>query len=210
MNSCLSCGENTKNKKYCSLSCANREQRLNAPRKDRTKYCENCGETFQAKDLSQKYCSHSCSAKVNNLGVRRHGQPPATECLECGGRLTHGKVYCSHRCHIQRDRNILLARFLAGENVSTKNREELPEFIRGYLIEQAANQCSLCGWNGINPTTGRCPVQVDHIDGNAANNTKSNLTILCPNCHSLTPTFGGLNLGKGRDWRRNARRASAR
>ena len=29
-----------------------------------------------------------------------------------------------------------------------------------------------------------------HIDGN---NEESNLQLLCPNCHSLTPTFGALN-----------------
>lgn len=32
-------------------------------------------------------------------------------------------------------------------------------------------------------------VQVDHIDGNRRNNDPSNLTLLCPNCHSQTDTF---------------------
>jgi hypothetical protein len=31
---------------------------------------------------------------------------------------------------------------------------------------------------------------------------KAGLEILCPNCHSLTPTYGGLNRGKGRKLRR--------
>ena len=33
-----------------------------------------------------------------------------------------------------------------------------------------------------------------------------NLKILCPNCHSLTPTFGALNKGNGRELRRIKRR----
>lgn len=33
------------------------------------------------------------------------------------------------------------------------------------------------------------PLELDHIDGNNRNNKLSNLKILCPNCHSLTPTY---------------------
>lgn len=36
-------------------------------------------------------------------------------------------------------------------------------------------------------------LQIHHIDGNHYNNEESNLQLLCPNCHSLTPTFGALN-----------------
>ena len=39
---------------------------------------------------------------------------------------------------------------------------------------------------------------MEHIDGNSENNNIENLELLCPNCHSLTPTFGALNKGKGR------------
>jgi predicted HNH restriction endonuclease len=39
---------------------------------------------------------------------------------------------------------------------------------------------------------------VEHIDGNYENDREKNLTLLCPNCHSLTPTFRALNRGNGR------------
>ena len=33
-------------------------------------------------------------------------------------------------------------------------------------------------------------IQVEHIDGNKLNNVISNLTLLCPNCHTQTETWG--------------------
>ena len=40
------------------------------------------------------------------------------------------------------------------------------------------------------------PLELDHIDGNKYNNNLSNLRILCPNCHALTPTYKSKNRGK--------------
>ena len=32
-------------------------------------------------------------------------------------------------------------------------------------------------------------LEVDHIDGDKYNNSRENLRLLCPNCHSTTPTW---------------------
>ena len=55
-----------------------------------------------------------------------------------------------------------------------------------------------CGWNKINPITNKVPIELEHIDGNSENNSLDNLKLLCPNCHSLTPTYKALNIGNGR------------
>jgi hypothetical protein len=37
------------------------------------------------------------------------------------------------------------------------------------------------------------PLELHHIDGNNTNNSLSNLSILCPNCHALTDNYRGKN-----------------
>ena len=63
-----------------------------------------------------------------------------------------------------------------------------PRLLKKYLIEMNGNICQLCKiteWNNL-PIS----LHLDHIDGDHNNNVISNGRILCPNCHSQTPTWG--------------------
>ena len=73
--------------------------------------------------------------------------------------------------------------------------------VRSYLLEKYNYKCSQCGWDKKNPITDTVPLEVEHINGNHRDNTEENLTVLCPNCHSLTPTYRNLNRGQGRSTR---------
>ena len=50
--------------------------------------------------------------------------------------------------------------------------------------ENKCLSCDLDNWLG-----NELLLEVDHIDGNSDNNSRSNLRGLCPNCHSQTPTW---------------------
>lgn len=78
--------------------------------------------------------------------------------------------------------------------------------VKTFLRYVFDNRCTRCGWNEINPVTGKVPVEVEHIDGDWRNNAPENLTLLCPNCHSLTATYKALNTN-GRPGRKNYRTA---
>lgn len=76
--------------------------------------------------------------------------------------------------------------------------------VRKYIFEKYGYRCARCGWNEQNPFTKRVPLTVDHINGDAYDSREDNLILLCPNCHSLTSTYGGSNRGRGRLARKRA------
>lgn len=52
------------------------------------------------------------------------------------------------------------------------------------IKENKCEECNISEWNGK-----EIQCELDHIDGNNSNHKLENLRILCPNCHSQTPTF---------------------
>lgn len=64
--------------------------------------------------------------------------------------------------------------------------------LRNLLIKAGLKppHCERCGWAERTPD-GYLPLELEHINGDRADNRIENLLILCPNCHSLTPTYRG-------------------
>jgi hypothetical protein len=127
-------------------------------------------------------------------------------CLQCGGKPERAMYrYCSNRCQMDHQYNAFISKWKKGEidGGIGKEARNISGHVKRYLLTMFGERCNLCGWDRINPKTGRVPLEIDHIDGNSENNSEGNLRLICPNCHSLTPGFRNLNRGSGRRWRRN-------
>lgn len=56
------------------------------------------------------------------------------------------------------------------------------------LLPYKCNNCKKSKW--LNKPI---PLELNHIDGVGHNNVKSNIELLCPNCHAFTPNYRGKN-----------------
>lgn len=131
--------------------------------------------------------------------MRMNAKHPRTPCKNCGEDPARpGYVYCSNQC--QRDHQLKgwTKGWLSG--VATLSSKT----VKRILIQLCGEKCSRCDWAERNPVTGTVSIELEHKDGNYRNNHKSNVCLLCPNCHSLTTTFRALNWGRGRESRRKA------
>jgi hypothetical protein len=70
---------------------------------------------------------------------------------------------------------------------------------KNVLIKERGHKCEVCKrstWNK-KPIT----LELEHKDGDKKNNVKENLLLMCPNCHSQTPTWRRRKtVGKGKNY----------
>lgn len=178
--------------------------------------CQNpkCNKPL-LKQYQVKYCSPRCSSAVTTLGrkvsietrqkiSRSQGglgssYHELSSCLCCGKILPPKRKYCNTKCQVEKRQNDFVKKWLQDPS----SYKEPRYFMKRWLFKQHGEKCHECGWNEIHPDTGKIPVELHHKDGDYTNNCPENLTILCPNCHTLTSTYRIGNRGNGRKWARD-------
>ena len=86
--------------------------------------------------------------------------------------------------------NFNYERFQYGNNIKSAQAIDAIIYLRGHKCEC----CGLETWLD-EPIT----LELHHKDGDKLNNTLENLSLLCPNCHSLTDDWRGRNVGNGKE-----------
>lgn len=152
--------------------------------------CEQCNNLFSQKDKNKKYlkrfCCKSCSASYNNKLTK---QIIKQLCKHCNKEFVLSfpkdpKIFCSAKCSADFRFENIINEAKSGKIASPATLKRVLEVDREYKCEI----CNISEWREKSIS-----LHLDHIDGNADNNSISNLRLLCPNCHSQTETFCGRN-----------------
>lgn len=207
---CKNCGKEftekyspNSNGYFCCKKCAISFSRKHG--KDGTKIvrCIDCGKEIEVNiRASNKQCKcDDCRGYIKPMQTHKR----LTHCLNCEEELIKysQKKFCSYKCQTEYENAKFIKDWKDGLiSGSQKGYERISQPIRRYIFEKFDNKCTKCSWNQINPFSNKSTLTIEHIDGNPDNHKEENLTLLCPNCHSLTSTYGALNKGKGRISRR--------
>jgi hypothetical protein len=153
--------------------------------------CLHCHRTYSSFFITKKLCQ-DCQEKANTNPVVYE----STQCPNCGEDKKPFAEHCQ-ACYNYKKTEKTISQWQAGE-VEGGSVRKIGSLVRAYLLEKCDFACPGCGFNTLHPSDGSTVLEIDHIDGNGENHAPSNLRVLCPNCHALTPTYRGRNSGNGR------------
>ncbi len=156
--------------------------------------CKNCLCVIQVPEgrkpslvKTRKFCSHSCSAKHNNLGVTRHHN--GNTCPICEKLIAFNLKFCSRDCReiLSSQRKLERAKRAGSHVISWRQRTKLR------AIAYKGGACQICGYNKAVRA-----LQFHHLipgekDFNISRASKSwqsikteldKCILLCSNCHA--------------------------
>jgi len=157
--------------------------------------CSRCGKEHDGVFGSGKFCSRACAnSRVFTAEARlkksiahkayQESLPPAQKAILLERKLT--RLRSAYFASLQ-DRKALARKTLLEEDFSTLKWGRL----RARVFVEQENKCNRCGLSEWMSSS--LVLEIDHKDGNHSNNARENIEGLCPNCHSITPTWRGRN-----------------
>lgn len=161
--------------------------------------CKKCNTDFTPSQGLVSYCSLQCrnSRKWSEQDRKKKSMAAkaSTKVQAHAKKLKIDNTGSRYYRHLSDEEYVLMKKnrkekvdqdILSAEYASLKF-----ERLRRRVILEQKEKCNKCG---INEWMGETlSFELDHKDGDNRNNIRENLEALCPNCHSLTPTWRGKN-----------------
>jgi hypothetical protein len=124
-------------------------------------------------------------------------------CLNCGKEIIKypGKMnkYCSSKCQQDKQHKDKYELFLSGNEYFQRSNYNCDIF-KPEILKEQNGCCDVCGFKG-EWNEKKLVFILDHIDGDASNNKRGNLRLVCPNCDSQLPTYKSKNKNSARKQR---------
>ena len=162
---------------------------------DNDRVCIVCGQKINSRNF--KYCSDEC--KKHEYDRKNKGNCTSKNFIEktcecCGKKFSTKNMkarFCSNECSSIKSHEESYEDFLRNNEKYCRGNYTPKSFKNEFLKEQGG-VCAICG---CSPEHNGKPLifVLDHIDGDASNNTRENLRMVCPNCDSQLDTFKSKN-----------------
>lgn len=140
--------------------------------------CENCGTMHEGTIGSGRFCSISCGRSFSTKAKRAEINAKVSAALK--GRPGHSKeVMAVIAKKVSDTRKEMYANMPFDELALLSKKKR--------ILNEQDGKCISCGLSHWLDQP--IKFELDHVDGDKKNNGRENLRVMCPNCHSLTPTW---------------------
>jgi len=149
------------------------------------KNCKKCGNEFEPQKGLVSYCSLTCR---NSRSWSEEDRQKLSEKMKKSEKVRLNAIK-SEEVWLEinqkrKERHV--------KKILESNYDDLSfNSLRYRILYEQDNKCNCCGLSEwLNEPI---ILELEHIDGNHFNNERSNLEMICPNCHSQTSTWRGRN-----------------
>lgn len=189
---CILCGKELKRgqQKFCSSSCA---ATFNNLHRDKKIYEKVSLKLKKEKPTNLEQEKKNKLKKDKKVTIYEHF------CLNCGEKFSSKQPnshYCSNKCISEHRHKISYEDFL-NNNEKYCRSNYTPKAFKNEFMKEQNNKCAICGCLPEHNNKHLVFI-VDHIDGDASNNKRENLRMICPNCDSQLDTYKSKNKNSSR------------
>jgi hypothetical protein len=140
--------------------------------------------------------SFSIRSVLSKIGIRPTGgnyEVAKRRIIDLGLDISHftGKGHLAGKTHNWAKKTPTNEILIKNSNHGITTHKLKNRLIKEGYFDRKCYGCGRTKWEGQD-----IPIELEHKNGNRFDNRIENLTILCPNCHALTKTYRGKNIGK--------------